>query len=170
MNHLSQPGNVIGAEQAIHEHNKRNSPQTKLGNLGGRRSQHDGHDLAERNAPDTPGDSNTHHMKKLPQKGHDYLLGIGRPLGRFGTRGGGLCGLHRKLTAILDFLGVLLAVCDLNDGQYLRRPRARICAHCFGIDLDIDIVAILDQGLKLYGHIGIVGSTTLIGLLDHQHY
>lgn len=170
MNHVRQSRNVLRTEQAIHEDNERNSPQAKLRNLGSQCGQHNCHNFAKRNASHTPGNSNSNHVQEVPQEGHDNLLGIGGSLGSLFT---GRLRSHRidcKLAAVRDLLGFLFAIRNLNNGQHLCGSGTGICAHRFGVHLDVNIGAFLDQGLNMSGHIGIIGSSTLLCLLNHQHY
>ena len=109
-------------------------------------------------------------MKKLPQKGLGHLLhGIGSldygsSCGRFGSR------LDREIAAVRNFLGLLMTIGNLHHGQDFGGPRAGIRTHRLGVHLNINVVAVLDQRLKLNSHVGLVLVATLIRLLNHQHY
>lgn len=109
-------------------------------------------------------------MQKETQKGHSNVPNRIDRCRRLFTRTCRLRGVHGKLIAVFNLLGILIPVCHLNHGKDLLGSRAGIRTHRLGIHLNINVVAILDQGLELNCDIGIIGSTTLIRLLNHQHY
>jgi hypothetical protein len=170
LNHVLQSGVVVGTEQAVDKDNHRNPPQSKLGDVSSQCSQNHGNDFAKHHASHPPSNSNTDHMEKLTQKGHANLLERIGPRGCLLRNGFRSDRLDRKLTAIRDCFGLLLSVRNLNHGQHFGRSGTRIGSQDSGTDLDVNIGSLFDQGLEMSGDIGIVGSPTLIRLLNHQHY
>ena len=108
-------------------------------------------------------------MQKPAQKGHDDLLGGVHSGCSLFARRLGWNGLDCKLTAIRNLLRFLLAIGHLDHRKNLGRSWTGIGAHGFGVHRDID-VSVLDEGLELSGDIGVIGTATLIRLLDDQHY
>ena len=109
-------------------------------------------------------------MEELPEKGHSNVPNDIHRCGCLLTRVLRFRRLYRKLIPVRNLLGILISIRNLNHGENLLGSWAGIGSHCLGIHRDIDVVAILNQGLELNRDIGKIGSTTLICLLNHQHY
>ena len=109
-------------------------------------------------------------MQKEAQKGHSNIPSDIHRCRRLLTRALRFRRLHCKLIAVRNLLGILISIRNLNHGENLLRTRTGVGSHCLGIHGDVDVVAILNPGLELNRDIGKIGSTTLICLLNHQHY